>query len=53
MRKKNVYMLCNWVIMLYSTKLTELCKPFVMGKKILVYKKIKNKKRDNLNGNRK
>ena len=40
-RKKNVYIMCNWVIMLCSRKLTEHCKPAIMEKNENNYKKIK------------
>ena len=35
----------NWVPMLYSRKLTEHCKPGIMGKKINIFKKKKKKKK--------
>ena len=45
-RKKSIYMcvyVCYWVILLYSRKLTEHCKPIIMEKiKIIKKLKIKN-----------
>ena len=31
--------MCDWVTLLYSRKLTEHCKPAIMEKKIIIYKK--------------
>ena len=37
-RKKNVYVMCDWVNLLYSRKLTEYCKPAIMEKIIKIKK---------------
>ena len=42
MRKKNVYMYCDWVTVLYRRKMTEHCKPAIMEKiKITIKQKQK------------
>ena len=41
--KKNVYMLCDWVTLPYSRKLTEHGKPIIMEKIKIILKIIKNK----------
>ena len=43
-RKKMYTCMCNWVTMLYGRKLTEHCKPGIMGKNKNHYIKKKEKK---------
>ena len=41
MRKRMYVYICDWVTLLYSRKLTEHCKPAIMEKIKIIFKKLK------------